>query len=136
MPASKWTAQRFLDLLGNLGRLRVISVCGPSVFEALCSAGPYQDSGGSLNMFTDEFHWHLDTKRFSWLRSHDETHLRSKRRVLYFSLYERNNGIQPFLKIYVDRPAGAEFESNVETAFMTAHAELTSGQDVVRGPKQ
>jgi len=135
MSAPQWSAQRYLDLLQQLGRLRVISVSGPSVFEALCHAGPYEERGGSLNMITEEFHWHLDRKRFGWLQSHDETHARSKRRVLYFGLYERPEA-SPFLRVYVYRPAHEEFDPTVEAAFLTAHAELRNGQPVKFGESQ
>ena len=135
MPAPRWNAPRFLDLLQHLGRLRVISISGPSVFEALCHAGPYEERGGSLNMITEEFHWHLDRKRFRWLQSHDDTHARSKRRVLYFELSEQPE-LPPFLRIYVYRPAHSEFDPTVEAAFLAAHGELEKGRSLELGESQ
>ncbi|MCR9094192.1 MAG: hypothetical protein NXI30_08245 [bacterium] len=121
-----WTATRFFDLLQKLGRLRVISVCGPSVFEAICEAGPYDVQGGSINMVTPDFHWHFAHARLGFLQSHDTTHARSGRRVLFFSLHETQDDA-PFLRIYVYRPPNEEFDPAVIDVFQAAHAELESG---------
>lgn len=126
---SPWTATRFFDLLPKLGRLRVISVCGPSVFEAICEAGPYAVQGGSIDMITPDFHWHFAHRRLGHLRSHDTTHRRSGRRVLFFELRERADQ-DPFLRIYVYRPKDADFEPSALDAFLSAHAELAEGVGV------
>lgn len=123
---SRWTAARFFDLLADLGRLRVISICGPSVFESLCETGPYEIANGSLNMVTSAFHWHVALDRFRHLQSHDAVHGRSGRTVLFFELRERHDAA-PFLRIYVYRAPGAEFDPDVEAAFRRAHAELAQG---------
>lgn len=123
---SGWTAPRFFDLLRGLGRLRVISVCGPSVFEAICEAAPYEIVGGMLNMVTDAYHWHFAVKRLGHLRSFDTTHARSGRRVLYFELRE-HEGEDAFLRIYAYRPKETDFEPAVLDRFAEAHRELAQG---------
>lgn len=127
MPApSRWTAARFFDLLARLGRLRVISICGPSVFESLCHAGPYSIEDGSLDMITSDFHWHVALERFRHLQSHDAVHGRSGRNVFFFELRERREAT-PFLRIYVYRGPGADFDPAIESVFRAAHAELADG---------
>lgn len=128
-PALRWTAARFFDLLQQLGRLRVISICGPSVFESLCQAGSYEIIDGSLNMVTGEFHWHVALERFRHLKSHEGLHARSGRKVLFFELRERADQT-PFLRIYVYRAPGVEFEPRIEATFRSAHAELELGVEV------
>ncbi|HKK52494.1 MAG TPA: hypothetical protein VKA74_12945 [Myxococcota bacterium] len=123
---SGWTATRLFDLLNDLGRLRVISVCGPSVFEAICQAGPYEIVGGSLNMITDAYHWHFALKRLGHLRSFDTTHARSGRRVLFFELREREDDA-PFLRIYAYRGTNEDFDPAVLERFAEAHRELAAG---------
>ena len=132
MPDAAWTATRFFDLLPKLGRLRVISVCGPSVFEAICEAGPYEVSGGFLNMVTPDFHWHFAHDRLRHLHSHDATHTRSGRRVLYFELRETPDA-QPFLRIYVYRAPNEEFDPAVVDVFSAAHADLGDGLTLTSG---
>lgn len=129
---SAWDAARFFDLLQQLGKLRVISVCGPSVFESICVAGPYDIADGFLNMITDAFHWHLAIARLRHLQSHDTTHGRSGRNVLFFELREQQDAA-PFLRIYVYRPPGAEFAPEVEVSFARAHAELNRGVSLASG---
>ncbi len=129
---SDWDAARFFDLLQQLGKLRVISVCGPSVFESICVAGPYDIAGGFLNMVTDAFHWHVAVGRLRHLQSHDTTHGRSGRNVLFFELREQA-GDAPFLRIYVYRAPGAEFEPAIANAFARAHEELKQGAALVSG---
>src|SRR5262245_20109538 len=125
-PAHGWTPRRFFELLEQLGRLRVISSCGPSTFEALCRLHSWSIERGFLNAITPEYHWHLAVSRLRHLRSADETHARSGRRVLFFEL--RESGLSdPFLRIYVHREKGAEFEAERERAFAAAHAELSGG---------
>lgn len=130
--ASPWTAARFFDLLQQLGKLRVISVCGPSVFESICVAGPYEIADGFLNMVTEAFHWHVATSRLRHLQSHDSTHGRSGRNVLFFELRESRD-TPPFLRIYVYRAPGAEFAPEVAQAFQRAHVELAGGVDLAPG---
>ncbi len=121
-----WTPRRFFDLLGRLGPLRVISICGPSVFESLCEFGAYGVAHGYMNAITPAFHWHLALDRFRYLRSRDEVHERSGRRVLFFELGEVAEA-EPFLRIYVHREKGAEFEPEREKDFLEAHAALAAG---------
>lgn len=124
-----WTAERLFDELQELGRLRVISVCGPSVFEAICEAAPYDVRDGFLNMITDAYHWHFSTARFRYLRSVDSIHARSNRRVLFFELREEEDA-PPFLRIYVFRPHGEEFSSMAVERFEAMHHELEDGVPV------
>ena len=121
-----WTAERFFHLLSKLGALRVISVCGPSVFEAICEFGDFEIRGGMLNAITPVYHWHFQLSRFRHLHSHDTVHKRSGRRVLFFELREQNES-SPFLLVYLYRPTDAEFEPDQEKYFAEAHAELGSG---------
>jgi hypothetical protein len=127
-----WDAARFFDLLRSLGRLRVISQTGPSTFEALCAVDSFEIARGFVNAITPSYHWHLAAKRFRHLRSHDEIHARSGRRVLYFALREEPDS-HPFLRIYVHREPGAEFEPEREALFAAAHEDLADGVDLVRG---
>lgn len=124
--AYPWTARRFFSLLGDLGRLRVISICGPSVFESLCEAGAFEIEDGSMNMVTDAFHWHVAIARLRHLQSHDALYARSGRNVLFFELREWVEA-SPFLRIYVYRAPGAEFPARVLDVFRRAHAELANG---------
>lgn len=124
--ALPWTARRFFSLLGDLGRLRVISICGPSVFETLCEAGAFEIEDGSMNMVTDAFHWHVAVARFRHLQSCDSLHARSGRNVLFFELRERAEAT-PFLRIYLYRAPGADFPAKAHEAFQRAHAELAQG---------
>lgn len=126
-----WTAARFFTLLGSLGPLRVISQCGPSTFEALCEVGSFSIEAGFVNAITPAYHWHLASKRFRHLQSHDQTHARSRRRVLFFTLHE-TLGADPFLRIYVQREPGVEFEPEREAIFAEAHLELAGGVDMSR----
>jgi len=130
--AAPWTAVRFFDLLQQLGRLRVISVSGPSVFESICVAGPYEIADGFLNMVTDAFHWHIAIARLRHLQSHDSTHGRSGRNVLFFELRESEDAT-PFLRIYVYRAPGVEFAPEIAQTFQYAHAELALGVALAPG---
>jgi len=121
-----WTARRFFDLLGELGPLRVISICGPSVFESLCTFGPYGVAHGHMNAITPAYHWHVDLARFRRLRTRDEVHDRSGRRVLYFELYEEG-AERPFVLVYLYREKRADFEAERLDHFAAAHAELAQG---------
>jgi len=121
-----WTHRRFFDLLRELGPLRVISVSGPSVFEALCEFGPYGVADGYMNAITPAYHWHLELARFRVLRTRDEVHQRSGRRVLFFELAEAPEA-QPFLRIYLYRGPREEFGPEREKRFAEAHAHLAEG---------
>jgi hypothetical protein len=124
--ADAWTARRFFSLLGTLGRLRVISQSGPSTFEALCNVGPFEIAHGFVNAITPDYHWHLAVKRFLHVRSHDDVHARSGRRVLYFTLREDADN-DPFLRIYLHREKGEEFDAAREARFREAHGALREG---------
>lgn len=124
--AVPWTAPRFFELLQALGRVRVISICGPSVFEAICRVAPFEVRDGFLNLITDAYHWHLALDRIGHLRSRDTEHARSGRRVLFFELAERADA-PPFLRIYVFRAAGEAFDPEVLTRFEDVHRELADG---------
>ncbi|MEZ7978277.1 MAG: hypothetical protein QMC74_01095 [Myxococcota bacterium] len=121
-----WSAERLFDLLPRLGQLRVISVCGPSVFEAICEATAYELLGGSINMITPAFHWHFAADRLGHLQSHDTIHRRSGRRVLFFELREHADQ-SPFLRIYVYRAVKTDFATSAISNFIEAHSELSNG---------
>jgi hypothetical protein len=124
-----WTHRRFFALLRELGRLRVIHRSGPSTFESLCTMGPHGFADGHMNAITDTYHWHVKLDAFGYLRTHDTTHARSGRRVLFVELRERESGA-PFAFIYVHREKGEEFELDREQRFLAAHAELGDGRAV------
>jgi hypothetical protein len=127
--AADWTAQRFFALLAELGRLRIISISGPSTFEAICRVDRAGFGGGFMNAITEQYHWHLEVSRFRHLRSKDETHARSGRRVLFFELRDAPDSA-PFLRIYVHRDKGEEFEPEHERRFAEVHAELEGGREL------
>jgi len=127
-----WTHRRFFDLLATLGRLRVISIAGPSTFEALCELGPYGFAHGHMNAITRAYHWHLALDRFRHLRSCDEIHARSGRRVLFFELREAADA-EPFLRIYLFRGQGEAFDPVLVERFAAAHAELRDGVALAHG---
>lgn len=104
----------------------MISVVGPNVFEAICRFDRYGVADGHMNAITEAYHWHLSLDRFGFLRSHDRTHRRSGRRVLYFTLAE-TPASEPFLHIYAYRKQGEEFARDQETHFAAAHRELGVG---------
>lgn len=124
-----WTHARVFRLLGDLDRLRVISVCGPSVFESLCTFGPHGFAQGHMNAITPAYHWHVDLARFGHVRSGDRIYERSQRRVLFLELCEKR-GDEPFLRIFVYRDKDTEFDPGVEKAFAEAHTELGEGVDL------
>ncbi len=129
-PTDRWSAARLFNELRALGDLRVISVSGPSVFEAICQVGAFEIASGHLNIITDAYHWHLGLEGFGHLRSHDETHKRSGRRVLYFEL-SKDAEATPFLRIYLYRPPQAEFDPEALALFSKLHEALGQGVDVV-----
>jgi hypothetical protein len=104
----------------------VISSCGPSTFEALCGLHSWSIERGFMNAITPEYHWHLAVARLRHLKTGDEVHARSGRRVLFFELRESESA-EPFLRIYVHREKGAEFGEERERRFAAAHGELRSG---------
>ena len=79
-----------------------------------------------MNAITPAYHWHFDVTRLRHLRSQDETHARSGRRVLFFEL-RQEAGQPPFMWIYVHRERGAEFDAEREKRFAAVHAELAGG---------
>jgi hypothetical protein len=121
-----WSAQRFFALLGELGRLRIISISGPSTFESICEVGSAGFGGGFMNAITEQYHWHLELRRFGHLRSRDDTHARSGRRVLFFELRESAES-PPFLRIYLHREKGEEFDPQRERRFAEVHEQLRDG---------
>ncbi len=126
--AAPWTAAHFFSQLAELGPLRVMTQSGPSTFEALCRVGPFGISQGYLNAIAPAYHWHLRLEGFRHLRSRDEIHRRSGRRVLYFELRSAARRA-PFIAIYLHRPPGAELAS--ERRFAALHGELAGGVPVV-----
>jgi len=124
---SDWTVRRFFSLMADLSPHRVISVCGPSTFEALIDFGPHGYASGHMNAITPAYHWHLRTAGFGAVRSVDEVHARSGRRVLFFELRERPDDAKPFLLVYLHREREADFEPEREKRFLEAHAELQGG---------
>jgi hypothetical protein len=120
-----FTAQRFFAALPALSPLRVISQCGPSTFEAIGDFGAHEIAGGFLNAITPSYHWHVRLGGVRRIQSHDELHARSGRRVLFFTLSA--DDASPFLRIYLHRERGAEFEPAREKAFLALHARLGAG---------
>lgn len=120
------THDRFFRVLRELGRLRVISQCGASTFEALCELGPFGFGHGHMNAITDAYHWHVSLERFRHVRTRDEVHARSGRRVLYFELRE-DAGAEPFLRIYLHREKGEEFAPEREALFAGLHRAWGAG---------
>lgn len=114
----------FFDVLRDVSPVRIISISGASVFEAICRIDEVTLADGHLNAITPAYHWHLDLKRFRTVRAHDEIHARSGRRVMFFELAEEP-AAKPFLMIYVHREKGAEFEPEREARFKEYAATLT-----------
>jgi putative heme iron utilization protein len=129
MPLGPTSAEGLFHELRALGPLRVISVAGPSTFEAILQLGPFGVAEGWLNSMTPDYHWHLDLDRCSGFRTRDAVHERSGRRVLYFELLE---GEAPFLAIYLHREKGTEFTPERLARFLTLHSAAEAGVDFVR----
>lgn len=110
----------------ELNPLRVISMSGPSVFEAICDLGPFSITETWLNAITESYHWHLQVDRVGHVRSRDQVHERSGRRVLFLELRERPE-VEPFLFIYLHRKKGEEFGDERERRFAELHALLSAG---------
>lgn len=123
------THREFFDALKPLSPLRVISITGPSVFETICRLDAYGLKDAQLDAITDAYHWHVNLAQFRHLRSHDEMHARSGRRVLFFTLHDRD-GAEPFLRIYVHRARGEEFDAERERRFAEVHARAAQGVEV------
>jgi hypothetical protein len=124
--APAWTRRRFFEALTRLGRLRVISISGASTFEAICDLPGFQFAEAHMNAIHDAYHWHLDLRRFGHVRSRNEVHVRSGRRVLYFEL-RADTRSAPFLRIYLYRALNEEFGAEREQRFAALHAELGEG---------
>lgn len=120
------TARSFFEALRLLGPLRVISQCGPSTFESICTVRSFSIADGYFNAIDPAFHWHLKLDGFGHLRSRDEIHTRSGRWVLFFEL-RKDAESEPFLMIYLYRRSGAEFLPEQESLFAQLHAELAPG---------
>jgi hypothetical protein len=122
-----WTAERFFELLAALSPHRVISVCGPSTFEAILEFDRHGFAAGHMNAITPAYHWHFRLDGIGDVRSVDTIHQRSGRRVLFFELRERASDERPYLHIYLHRERETDFEPTRERRFATAHAELSNG---------
>ena len=125
--ADHWTARRFFDLLRHLGPLRVVSVSGPSVFEARCEIGPQDFSEGSLNIITPQYHWNLSLDRFRHLRSVTRVHPKTGEITAFFELRD-DCSETPFLRIYL---SGRRNDQHAERLFAEVHPALRHGVDVV-----
>jgi hypothetical protein len=125
-------ARGFFDALSALAPLRIISVCGPSVFEAICDFAGFGVADGWLNAITPEYHWHLDLGSFHHLRSRDEVHQRSGRRVLFFELRE-TAASEPFLLVYLHRGKGEELSNRRESGFRALHERFAEGRSLAAG---
>jgi hypothetical protein len=130
-PLVPLTHAGFFRTLRELGPLRVISRSGASTFEAICEVGEFELAKGFLNAITPAYHWHIQLSRFGHVCSHDATHARSGRRVLFFELREKPD-VDPFLSIYLYRGPGEEFGAEREARFARAHERLAAGCDLVR----
>lgn len=120
------THRDFFALVRALGRLRVIHQSGPSTFEALCELGPHGFADGWMNAICPDYHWHLKLDGFGHVRSRDQAHARSGRRVLFFELRE-SAASKPFAFIYLHREKGEQLEPEREQAFLRAHEQLAEG---------
>src|SRR5690606_25359272 len=98
-------------------------------FEALCTVGPFEIAHGFVNAITPAYHWHLALKRFRHLRSHDEAHARSGRRVLVFTPHEDADAAASG-RIYVRRAPGAAWEPDREARVAAARGALRAGAPV------
>ena len=99
--------------------------------ELIDLPGTFSLEGGFLNIVTPAYHWHLASDRIRVLRSHDTTHARSGRRVLFFELREQSEAA-PFLRIYLHREKGVDFAPEILARFLEAHAALGEGLVLAR----
>lgn len=123
------TSGEFFDALTILSPLRVISATGPSVLETICRFERWSVVDGHMNAITETYHWHIDLARFRWVRSWDEEHVRSGRRVLFFTLAE-SPATSPFLLVYLYRGAREDFAIERAAAFAALHQRLGTGLEV------
>lgn len=126
------TARELFAAFRRLGPLRVISVAGPSVFEAILELGAFGVAGGWLNAMTPAYHWHVDLSRVHHVTTRDTVHERSGRRVLFFELREEEDGAEaePFLLVYLHRGKGEGFGAAREAAFAELHARFAAGGEL------
>jgi hypothetical protein len=122
-----WTARRVLVHLRRLNPLRVISWNGPSVFETICDLAAFGVADGHMNAITPQYHWHLRLDGLGHLRSRDEIHERSGRRVLYVEMRESAQA-DPFLLVYLHRGKGEDFGAERERLFAELHAAFAAGR--------
>jgi hypothetical protein len=119
--ASNRSPEELFGALRVLSPLRIISVCGPSVFEAIEDFGPFGIHDGWMNAMSDRYHWHLQLDRIGWITTRDTIHERSGRRVLFLELREKLDA-EPFLLLYLHRAKGEEFEEERLALFERLHA--------------
>lgn len=123
------THREFFDALDALGPLRIIAVSGPSVLESIGRLERFGFADGHMNAISATCHWHVDLRRFRHLRTRDEVHARSGRRVLFFELGEGADAA-PFLLVYVHRGKDEEFDDARLSRFTALHATLAGGAGV------
>jgi hypothetical protein len=126
-----WSVERLFGELRELSPLRVISICGPSVFETICEVGAFAVAQGYLNAITPSYHWHLEIAGCARARTRDQVHERSGRQVLFLELFAPASE-QPFLSIYLHREKGAAFDTVRLERFQALHAALAGGVDLAR----
>jgi hypothetical protein len=88
---------------------------------------------GFVNVISEDYHWHLLIEGFGHLRSRDEIHQRSGRRVVFFELRRVEEG-EPFLLIYLYRGPGQEFGEEPLRLFTEMHRDLAAGAHLEREP--
>ncbi|MBZ0114746.1 MAG: hypothetical protein K8J08_19950 [Thermoanaerobaculia bacterium] len=120
------TAEGLFGALRSLSPLRIISVCGPSVFEAIENFGAFGIHDGWMNAMCDRYHWHLQIDRIGSITSRDTIHERSGRRVLFLELREKLDA-EPFLLLYLHRAKGEDFEEERLVLFEKLHALYGAG---------
>jgi hypothetical protein len=120
------SAAALFEAVRELNPLRIISMSGPSVFEAICDLGPFSITDTWLNAITESYHWHLQVDRIGHVQSRDQIHERSGRRVLFLELREQASA-EPFLFIYLHRKKGEEFGDDRERRFADLHSLLSAG---------
>lgn len=129
-PTTKnWTAKDVFALLRALSPLRVISVCGASVFESIMDFDEHGFAHGHMNAMTPHYHWHVALDGLGWVRSNDTVHARSGRRVLFLE-FASSSTDEPFLSVYVHRGKGEDFDGARLEAFAAAHAVLSEGRAI------
>jgi hypothetical protein len=124
--ARSLTARELFEAFGDLGPLRVISVNGPSVFEAILELGAFGVADDWLNAMTPDYHWHVDLSRVRHLTTRDTIHERSGRRVLFFELREAAEA-EPFLRVYLHRGKGEDFAVGREEGFAALQERFAEG---------